>query len=321
MAHEFRKASRTAEQLKTNREVLDEVFSRVASNGKINKHELKALNDKRIEVAELLVTVIQDQMISTDPTPMLVDRASSGFGDKTLYQEMRSNLAVVNRAYGTKPLSQRLTALEYNFTTSMKEVAVEVPLEEIAAGRITASQVADAIAFATNRYKVKLVLDAIDSAVTAVADRTGVAGYTLRYSGLTRGNLEKAIDGLADEGTMPTVFGRHIALYPDIRNFTPAWTPDVLRDMELRGQAGMIFGAPVVSMIDQFSKLVGGKVLPSNRVYLASQAKGGVLMEKDVSFLNWAEIDERTAVMTTGIRLEDGVFIHDAHKYRVIEKA
>ncbi len=316
----FKTASKSPEKLKEAREALDEIFAKVASNGKINRKALKELNDNRFEVSELIVTLIQDQMTVTDPIPFLAERQSLGFGDKSLFQELDGTLAVVNRAYGSKPLSQRMTAMEYNFYTSMKEINIEVPLEEVAAGRITASQVVDAMAFTINRYKVGLVLDAIDAAVTAVPDHTGITGYNLRYAGFDATNLQRAVDGLRDDGEAPTIFGRHIAIYPDIRNFA-GWSDDVQMEFQMNGQVGQIYGAPIVTMIDKYSKFANGKLLPTNRVYVAGGNKGAYLVEKDVSFLNYSVIDERTATMATGIRLEDGVFIWDKDMYRVITKA
>lgn len=314
----FKTASKSPEKLKESRENLDAIFAKIATaDGKINRKGLQDLNDNRFEVSELIVTLINDAMTVTDPSAFLVDRTTMGFGDKSLFQELDGTLAVVNRAYGSKPLSQRLTAIEYNFYTSHKEIAVEVPLEEIAAGRITPSMVVDAMAFAINRYKVGLVLDAIDTAVTAVADRTGVSGYNLRYTGFTKANLEHAIDGLMDDGNMPTVFARHIAIHPAIRAFA-GWSADTTRDFEVRGQIGTIFGANIVTLIDKYSKITNGHLIPADRVWVAGANKGAWLVEKDVSFLNYSVIDERSATMSVGIRLEDGVFVWDPYQYRVI---
>lgn len=314
----FNTPVRTAAERAEHKAKLDEIFARVATKDKrIDPRGLKALNDNRVEIAETIVQLIQDDLTVVDPTPFLVDRKSQGFVDKNLFQQLDGTLSVVSRSYGSKPLSQRLTASEYTFSTSMKEIAVEVPLEEVVGGRITPSQVVEAMAFAIARYKVSLVLDAIDTAITATADHSGVSGYNLRYTGFTEANLQKAIDGMRDDADSPTIFGRHIAIYPAIRAFS-TWSPDAKSDFQSRGQVGEFLGAPIVTLIDKYSRILGGHQIAADKVWVAAATKGAWLVEKDVAFLNWAVVDERTATFGTGIRLEDGVFVHDKYKYRVL---
>lgn len=317
----FNTPVRTAEERQSHKEKLNEIFARVGQKGKLDRRGIQKLHEERVDVAELLIELIQDELAVVDATPFLVDKRPAGFTDKHIFQEMTGALSVVSRAYGSKPLSQRMVATEYSFATSMKELAVEIPLEEIAAGRITAAQVVEAMAFTINRYKVALVLDAIDTAITAVADRSGVSGYNLRYAGFTQDNYQKAVDGLRDNGESPTILGRHLAVYPELRGFA-GWGSEQKGDFLLRGQVGTFLGAPVVTLIDKYSKLTGGHNISADRVWISSGGqKGGWLVEKDVTFLNWALVDERTATFSTGIRLEDGVFIHDKYKYRVLSRS
>lgn len=318
--HMFNTPVRTAAEREEHKQKLDEIFARVGSRGRIDPRGMKQLNDNKIEIAETIVQLIQDDLTVSDPTGFMVDRKSAGFTDKNIFQRLDGTLSVVNRSYGSKPLSQRLTAEEFSFSTSMKEIAVELPLEEIVGGRLTASQVVSAMAFAIGRYKTSLVLDAIDAAVTAVQDHTGVSGYNLRYAGFTQSNLEKAIDGLRDDAESPTIFGRHIAINPAIRAFS-GWSDEQQGDFLARGQVGQFLGAPIVTLVDKWSRVLGGHQIAADRVYVAASTKGAWLIEKDVSFLNWAVLDERTATFGTGIRLEDGVFVHDANMYRILTVA
>lgn len=314
----FNTPVRTAQERQDHKGKLNEIFARIGTKGRISAQGLKDLHDNRVEIAATIVELIQDDLAVVDPTPFLVDTVSQGFMDTNLFQKLEGTLKVVNRAYGSKPFGQRLTSSQYNVTTSMKEIDVTVPLEDVAAGRITASQVVEGMAFAISRYRTSLVLDAIDAAVTATADPTGVAGYNLRYSGLTDTNLAKAVDGLRDGGDAPTIFGRHIALYPAIRNFT-GWADSQKSDIMERGQVGAYVGAPIVTLIDKYTELLGGHQVAANRVWCASANKGAWFIDKDVTFLNWATVDERSATFSTGIRLENGVFVHTPYRYRVIE--
>lgn len=312
-------ASRTIESLAEAKKEMDELFGIVkGKNRKANTSAIKKIDENRFELAELVTSIIEDTVTITDPTPLLVDLIDGDIKNDYLWRELDSSLRVVNRAYGTKPLSQRLLFKEFSMQTSMKEVAVEISLEEIAAGSTTASQVTDAIASAINRYRIAAVLDGIDAGVTAVADRTGVAGYLLRYAGFTQSNLDMAIDGLLDEDATPSVMGRHVAMNPAIRGFT-GWSDEVTNELNLRGVIGQYHGANVVTLRDGFSKPDNAHVIRKDRVYLASGTKGAFWMNKDVSFLNWAVVEPRSSTFGTGVRIEDGILVWDPYRYRIIE--
>lgn len=322
----FKTASRSLGELKTAKEQLDEIFSIVKGpKGSLNQRAVKKLEDDRFELAELILQLINDTVLVTDPTPFLVDVVDGEFGNDYVWQELDSTLRVVARSYGTKPLSQRLVFKEYGMVTSHKEIAVEIPLEQIAGGRITASQVTDAMAEAINRYRITSILDAIDAGVTSGADHTGKAGYSRRYTDLTQANLDKAIDGLQDESESVTVFGRHIALAPKIRSYagftdgTTGWPDAAAEEFLRRGMIGSYHGAAIVSLRDQFHKREGGHLVAANKAWLASGTKGARFMAKDVSFLNWSVVDQRSSTFGVGTRLEDGVLVFDPFQYRIIE--
>ena len=322
----FRVASRSADERAAHREKLNGFFTAALGEGKsrtggFNPRGLKDLEDAKYEIAELIVQLVNDEVNVTDPTPFMVETTNSAFGDQLLWQEFYGDLRVTRRAYGSKALSQRLQVREWGVETTMKEIAMELPLEEIASGRMSASQAVDAMAQAVVRYKAAFVCDSVDAGVPAATnDRTGKVGYTLRYSGLTADNLGKAIDGLRDDADTPTIFGRHIALHPAIRGFT-GFSDLQLREFEVRGQAGAFLGAPLVTLADRYSKMFGGHNLRTDRVYITGGTKGAVMVDTDVSFMNYAEVSAKEGVFTTGFRFEGGILVHDPYRYRIIEIA
>lgn len=317
---DFKTANRTPEQRAAKKRDLDELFVAACKgkNGQLNRAGMREIGRRRWELAELIVELVEDEVRVTDPLPFLVDRKTQGFTDQRIIREHQGTLKVTKRSYGTKPLSQRLTATERSLTTSHSEIAVELPLEEIASGATTPSMVIEAMALAITRRRVAMVLDALDAAIPASADRTGVSGYTLRYTGFTSANVAKAIDGMRDDGMEPTIFGRHIALYPELRGFVGS--EEGKFQQEERGVVGRFLGAPVVSLIEKFDKRLGAQLIRKDRIWLAGDTKGATLYDVDVSFLNWSLLDERTATFGAGIRLQDGVDVHNPYVYRVIEK-
>ena len=319
----FKQAKLTPTEFDSASKELDELFSTLKPVGAkkgLNPKGLKLLEDKKYEVAELIVQLINDQYLLTDPTPLLVQVEDGDIRNNYLWQTLDSNLRVVNRSYGTKPVSQRLTFKEYAISTSMKESAVEIPLEELASGRITTSLVTQQMANAIRRYRIAAVLDGINAGVTSGADRTGLAGYTLRYTGFTQANVDKAIDGLLDESETVTMFGRHTAYAPAMRAFPDFLDSGLLGDqMTTRGVIGEYHNATIVSLRDQFSKVDASHLISNQRVWLAASTPGAIWMQKDVSFLNWSVLDPRTATFGVGIRLEDGMLVHDPYQYRIID--
>jgi hypothetical protein len=326
----FNVAKRQPQELAEAKKTVDEMFLEAVRKGgvegekKFNRRGIEKIRAHEFDLAELITQIIQDQVVTTDPAPFLVNDVQSGLGDEHLWQELDASLRVVRRSPGSKPLSQRLTFKEYSITTTSHEIAVEIPLEEVAVGRITPSMVAEQVAAAVNRWQVSEVLDAIEAGVpAATADRTGVSGYTLRYSGITTGNLNKAIDGIMDESGVPVILGRHIAIAPALRTQvqadTQAFTQDMKREFETRGVVGQYNGAAIVTMRDDYSKLFGGHAVPANRVWVASGQKGAIRKTVDLAFLTWQETSAKDAVFGMGLRFEHGFLVNDPFRYRVLE--
>lgn len=318
----FKKASWDSDKLKLAKQELDSIFYEAVrhDNGKYNPKSVEAINEARFDIAELIIQVIEETYAVTDPTPFLVDSESGNLGDKKIFQTLNSSLRVVNRAPGSKPLSQRLSFKEWAITTSQREVAVEIPLEKVAVGRITPSLVAEQMAASIVRDQISTVLSTIDNAVDAVADRTGETGFNLRYTGYTQANFDNAIDGVLDEGESPVVFGRHVALAPAIRDFT-GFGPTNLQLLTERGVIGEYHGAKILTVQDQFNKVTGSHVMPKDRVYVASGTKGAILRSVDVSFLDYATVDARSATFMTGRRVEYGCLVWDKYRYRVLQQS
>lgn len=320
--YNFRVASRSDEAIKAAQADLDEAFAVLKpKNGeKVNRAGIYKLKETEHEIAEVLIQLLDDQMRLTDPTPMFVDTQTGNFGDKHVFQEVTAGLRVVDRAIGSKPHSQRLAFTEYDMSTQMKEMNVEIPLELVANGRYDAALLTQMMAEAKQRYQVGAILDAVDVGVASVAD---YAGFNLRYSGLTAANLDDAVDGLMDQGFQPTIFGRWGALV-GIRSFA-GWATSgsdaALREFETRGLVGSYHGAPIVVAQERYSRRHLSQVIRYDRVYLSANAnpRGAIFLSEDVSFLNYSEIDPRNGLLRIGIRWQDGVKVTDQQMFRIIE--
>lgn len=319
----FKNASRTPEEIQLAKETIADSVNVVrGKNNTLDIKGMKKLKEMEWELGELVVEVMTDELALSDVIPLLADVRTGNFGDQHIFQEVSAAVRVTDRALGTKPGSQRIQFTEKELVTTMREVIIEVPLEQVATGRYDPAQIADIVAETIRRRKVAYFLTTLDAGIAAGADRTGKAGYTKRYTGLTEANLEKAIDGLLDEGDSPTLFGRWLALAP-IRAF-PGWATKgseaALREFETRGMVGSYLGAPIINLQDRFSKTADDThPIPYNRLYINSGRDGAMYMEKDVSFMNFSEVLPAESVWRLGVRYEDGMLVHDEFQFRIIE--
>jgi hypothetical protein len=326
MTFQFRMAERTPDQQMAALSDVDQAFAMLKStDGKgFSRAGAKALKDMEFDLGSLVVQLVNDQMLTQDPTPMMVNVIDGNYPDDYVYQEVTSALRVVDRAPGSKPQSQRLSFAEWGIQTSQKEIIAEIPLEQIASGRYTASMVVQALTETKLRHTIGQILDGLDAGVPAGADRSGRAGYTLRYAGFTEANLSNAIDGLMDEGFLPTIFGRWLPL-AGIRGFA-GWSTGKgaseaqLREFETRGLVGQFQGAPVVAISDRYSRKHQNHVIRYDRVYLSANGpdKGAIFLRKNLSFLDFSEILPAEGIMRVGMRFEDGLLVWDAFKHRII---
>jgi hypothetical protein len=320
---EFRTGMWTPDEYKTAKEELDNSFAPIveAHKGKVSRPAaMKELEDNKWEIAELIVTVINEAVTVANPLPLIVDEISTDWRNDYVWTEIQKSLRIDERSPGSKPLSQLpFSWSEYGMETTQREVAVEVPLETLAKGTITASMVAEVIATGVIRERVTRVTNALAAAITAIPDRTGVSGYNLRYTGFTQANVDKAIDGLADESDSATMFGRYITLQPALRAFT-GMSDNQQGALFDRGVIGIYHNCNVLALRDQFSKVWGNvHLLRKDLVWMVGAAKGAFYMTQDLSFLNWSEVSTKNASFGTGFRFIDGLLVHDPYRYRIFD--
>jgi len=318
---QFKTASRTGEEMKLAQAKVAEAFNQVkGTDGKLNKLGVRQLKEMEWELGELIIQLMDDTVATTDPTAFLVDVMSGDIANEYVWQEVSAALRIVDRANGSKPNSQRLTFSEYQIHTAGKELVVEVPLEQVASGRYNPALIAEVMAEAVTRWRIGFVLAGLDAGVPSAVDRSGASGFSLRYTGMTEGNLKNAVNGLLDESETPAIFGRHVALaaIQGFAGWATSGSDAALREFETRGMVGQYLGAPIISLRDRFSKRTNSHVIPANRAYLSSGTKGAILMEKDVSFLNFSEVLPAESVYRVGIRMDLGLLVYDPYQYRII---
>lgn len=324
----FRKGSKGVDWATAAKTELDNMFREAVGFGekKMDPYGVQKIDAERVDIGQTIVKLVNEEIETINVLPLLVDEVTGDIRDDYMWQELDGGLRVVDRSYGTKPISSRLTFKEHGMKTSHKEIAVHIPLEEVFSGRLTPAMAIAEMALTINRYRVSLVLSAIDAAIPSAADRTGLSGYTLRYtsaSALTQAVVDKALDGLQDENESATIFGRHIALFPAMRAFTVGngvADRSAIADNELfaRGVIGQYHGANIVTLRDPYAKRFQEHLIAKNKVWITASRRGAIYMRKDVSFLDYTVVDPRSSTFEQGIRLEDGVMMTDPYLYRIV---
>jgi hypothetical protein len=110
----FKAASWTLDEVKTAKQELDNIFKEVVGEkGKFNHRSVQKINDARFDIAELIIRIVEETVLLTDPVGFLVDQEDGVLGDRKIFQRINSALRVVNRSPASKPLSQRFTWREF----------------------------------------------------------------------------------------------------------------------------------------------------------------------------------------------------------------
>lgn len=289
--------------------------------------KFNAATEWRGEAAALVRQSVQDQFALTDPTPIFMERREGVHGDTYEFEQLINTLRVVE--YSPKSAPQIFTPRKGKWTisTSSYELAWGIDLMKIARRQHTVASFVEMAAQAWTRFYANLSMTAINVAcATGVNDikgrpvRTAASG-----SSVSKLELDGALRRMyAGNGGGLTIFGSRFAL--DAIFDHGATTDELKNELNVRGQIGTYRGARLVEVQDEFNMFyqnnstVSG--LPVERlIWIASGTPGAILLEKDMSFLDWEEVNTKEAVWSSGNRAELGTLVHTPSRYHVIQLA
>lgn len=311
MKNMLRTASRTPEQIKEQKEKLNEAFAKYSSIG-----EIMADTKFQFEVSELVRQLAEDQFNLTDPTPLFVNRRTAALGDTVELENTFNTMKAVRRHPGSHPLAFTPSKRKYTLTSAQYDLPFAMDLEKIIRRQLDPSVFVDHAAEALSRMYVETTLDAIDTACTG-NDHYSRALRSSVATAIDATTLDAALRNLGDVNSDVFIAGRYYALFP-ITGFT-GFSDIAAEEIRQTGLIGRYKGARVVVLRDDFNWYYNSATIDDNKIYLGGADKGAWMLERDVSALTYQSLDTEKAWLKNGFRVDMGVNVLQAWKYRVIE--
>jgi len=308
---DLRVASRSVDDLEEAKNALNESFKRFKKVGQI-----MADTQFQYEVAELTRQLAVDQFNLIDPSPMFVTRRSAELGETVELEEVINTMKAVRRHPASHPMTFTPTKRKYQLTSGQYDLAFAMDLEKILRGQLEPSVFVDHASQALTRLYTETVLDAVDTACTG----TDHYGRDLRDSVATAVDsttLDAVLRSLGDVNSDVFIAGRYYAMFP-ILGFT-GFADAALEEIRKTGMIGYYKGARVIILNDDYNWFYGTGYVPDDRIYLGGANKGAIMLERDVSALDYQGIDTEKAWLKSGFRVDFGIDVLQPWKYRVIE--
>lgn len=322
----FRMASSTADELDQKVAALQTDFLRILDQDGVSG--IRANPRFEMKAARLLREVVTDRFSMTDPTPIFTERRDARLGDKIEFERLINTLRVVKYAPGSHPLVFTPRKAKYTVSTSSFELPFGIPLMKILERTHTIKEFTDMAAEALTRHYVDLTLQAVNAACAVGAqDVKGRALRTVQTAGstdVTKTSLDEAIRRLGQFASGVTIFGTRWALDPIYDIAANAGGDALKEELVRRGVIGTYRGARLVVLNDDYNEFYGqwtkvDGVDLDRLIFVAAAQPGAVLLERDLSPLNWEETDPEKAQFRTGTRFDHGIFVHSPYLYHVIE--
>lgn len=329
MKYNFRVANATKSENETRLDKIQNDLMGLLEEDGVSS--LKAEPKFQARMAKLLREVVIDEFSMTDPTPIFTERRSGTLGDTVEFERLIPTLRVVKYSPQSHPLVFTPRKTKYTITTAMHELAFYLPLFQIMTRQHSVGEYATMAAEALTRHYVDLTLTAIDKAcASGTTDIKGRALRTVQTSGqvdIQKASLDAAIRrmGAFSSGQL-TIFGSRWALDPIFDIAASAGGDDLKSELVMRGEIGRYRGAKMVALKDDYNEYLGGFTKVNGvdwerLVFIAMPEPGAILLERDLSALNWDDLDAEKALFRTGVRMDHGIMVHKPQNYHVIQLA
>jgi len=304
----------------------------------VQKDAMKLLNEGGVskfaaalewrgEAAALVREAVLDTFRMTDPTPIFTERREGRLGDTYEFEQLINTLRVVEYSPQSDPQVFTPRKGLHTIKTSSFELAYGIPLQKVLVGQHTIGEFVGMAAEALTRHYADLTLTAIDKA--CAVGSTDIKGRPLRTmaagTDVSKAEIDAALRRMHAYNSGVTIFGSRYAL-DAIYTHGASQTEALANELNARGVIGSYRGARMVEMVDDhnlfyqsFSKVNGVDL--EKLLFVAAGTPGAILLEKDLSALDWEEMNSRTAQWRQGVRFESGILVHSPHRYHVIQLA
>jgi hypothetical protein len=323
--YNFATASMSPEDLAAKLADIQKDAMALLNEGGITK--FNAAVEWRGEAAAMIRESVIDTFKMTDSTPIFTERREGKQGDSYEFEQLINTLRVVEYSPQSDPQAFTPRKGLHTIKTNTFELAYGIPLQKVMNGQHTLGEFAGMAAEALTRHYNTMTLTAVDSACGVGA--TDMRGRPLRTvaagADVTKPEIDAALRRMYAYNSGVTIFGSRYAL-DAIYTHGASQSEALANELNGRGVIGRYRGATMVEMVDDhnlfyqsFSKVNGVDL--EKLLFISAGTTGAILLEKDLSALDWEEMNPRTAQWRQGVRFESGILVHSPHRYHVIQLA
>jgi hypothetical protein len=325
MIYNFAKASANREQITQKLADVQRDAMKLLTGPGGGMTKFNAATSWRGEAANLIREVVVDTFKLTDPTPIFTERRDGKFGDTYEFTKLINTLRVVEYSPQSLPTAFTPRKGVWTIKSASYELPFTIPLQKIMNGQHDLGEFAVMAAEALRRHYVTLVLTAIDTA--AASGAVDLKGRPLRTmaagADVVKAEIDAALRRMNAFNQGVTIFGTRWALDP-IYTMIGALSVNLADQLNARGVIGTYRGANIVELSDDFNEYytaftsVNGIDL-DKLIFIASGLSGAILLERDMSGLDYEVFDPRAAQWSSGIRFDHGVLVHTPFRYHIIQ--
>ena len=176
-------------------------------------------------------------------------------------------------------------------------------------------------------FVLAILAVAVDTA--CAAGTTDQRGRDLRTAAaaadVAQAELDAQLRRMYSYNDQVVIYGHRYALDPILDFAGGANAADSAKEeLRQRGWIGTYRGASLVAVSDehdmwrnQFTSINGTDW--ESLIFLSGGTPGAILMERDLSALNWQDMDPERAFFRTGVRWDHGILVHSNWRYGVID--
>lgn len=267
-------------------------------------------------IARKVINVAVDQVaFENDIIPLVLPIANVNPGDTYVTDEL-SGPMIYQGSYGAPVQMSRPNVQRFTVTTSLKEVGIELVLQQIAAGKYSPSELGDYTAKLAVAWRNRMLFTNTLSGLTAY--QSGGARYVSAPT-LSAKDIEGGLAKLSDEADPKVFVGRRKAVHA--LSQLSGFSDETKREFEVNGKLGRYIGAQVVQVYG-YQDNDYGLVYPmlTDDLWLFSSQPAGVWVTA-AGLRTTSETIARSETLNMYFRWDDGVGIDSNKLDRIVRFA
>jgi len=255
------------ELYKKEKELIKEEFKQ---RGNILNWRDASIQDMLNSFARKVIETSIDVSKDIDIIPSLLPTEEIDPGDTFVWHELYG-AQVWYGTYGAAARLSRPMLREYTATTNLKEVGLKLDLTQIQTGKYSPSELGEFTAALINAWRQRLLFTNTLNGNSVYS--SGGAQY-VTGAGVGTATILTSLETLSEESDAKVIVARRKGV--NYLSNQSSFSNETKREFEQQGQAGSIFGVPILK-VNTFVDPLYGTVypFPDNDIYIFSQLPAG----------------------------------------------